>query len=441
FQLLFFVTAGIIGWATAATLLRYSGVQPINIATYLGILVFFQIALLVITILMLTARSILPGGFRSSVLYGLISRLTVSIALKLKLKASKKLSAAKQNAVVSAFALLRGKRKIYGNLFFWPVFILLQLFGVGFNIGALTGTLLRVLGTDLAFGWQSTLQLSGETVYNLIHTIALPWSWLMPMDLAHPTLDQINGSHMVLKEGIYHLTTGDLVAWWRFLSFAVTFYGLLPRILFFLFGVLRIRRCLKLIDFSHSDIDRLMQRLQTPRVRTIGEPSAINPESNMPFDSAEPETQAADEIIEERHLVALIPDEIYDECPIEELRDHVHKAFAARIGEILRFGEDIAADDKIIRQLGDTEWSEKTPGIFILQEAWQPPIREFLTFLSNLRKVMGERAKIEIGLVGRPKQETIFTPPDEEDRQTWQRKLQTFGDPYLRLERLVTHEP
>ena len=42
---------------------------------------------------------------------------------------------------------------------------------------------------------------------------------------------------------------------------------------------------------------------------------------------------------------------------------------------------------------------------------------------------MGERAKMEIGLVGRPRPETIFTPPSAADWHTWQRKLQTFGDP------------
>ena len=37
---------------------------------------------------------------------------------------------------------------------------------------------------------------------------------------------------MVLKEGIYHLTTPDLVSWWPFLLLAVCFYGFLPRIRF-----------------------------------------------------------------------------------------------------------------------------------------------------------------------------------------------------------------
>ncbi len=439
-QVLFFIMAGIAGWGTAAALLRYSGVQPVNITSYLGILVFFQIAVLITTTLMILVHWFRPGGFGRSVLYKLTGRLAVLLALKLKQKALKRLPAAKQDAVSATIGLLRGKRKIYGNLFLWPVFRLFQVFGVAFNIGALTGTLLRVLGTDLAFGWQSTLQLSAETVYTLVHTIAMPWTWLLPADLAHPTLAQVNGSHMVLKDGIYHLATGDLVAWWPFLCFAVIFYGLLPRMLLFVFGVFRTRQCLNRIDFSHSDIDRLFQRLQTPRVSTRGAPSATNPESDMSLAVPEPEAQTNVATTQDRQLVALIPDEIYDECPTAELRNHVHQALAAQIGEIFRFGENMATDREIIQRLGDIEWSDQIQGIFILQEAWQPPIREFLTFLSDLREAMGERAKIEIGLLGRPRQETIFTPPSAADWHTWQRKLQTFGDPYLRLERLVPHE-
>ena len=436
-QVLFFIMAGITGWGMAAALLRYSGVQPVNIASYLGILVFFQIAILMITTLVITVHCIRPGGFSGSILYGLIGRLAVFVSLKVKQKALKRLSAEKQGAVAATIGLLRGRRKVYGNLFFWPVFRLFQIFGVALNLGVLTGTLLRVLGTDLAFGWQSTLQPSAQTVYNLVHTIAMPWAWLLPADLAYPSLAQVEGSHMVLKEGIYHLATGDLVAWWPFLCFAVIFYGLLPRMLLFVFGVFRTGQSLKRIDFSHSDIDRLYQRLQTPRVSTRGEPSAANPESDVPPAFPEPDAQTNVATTQDRQLMALIPDDIYDECPTDELRNHVQKALAAQIGEVLKFGDNLAADREIIQRLGDFEWSDQIPGIFILQEAWQPPIREFLTFLSDLREAMGERAKIEIGLVGRPRPETIFTSPSAADWHTWQRKLQTFGDPYLRLERLV----
>lgn len=439
-QVISAVMAVMTGWATAATLLRYSGVEPVNIASYLAILVLFQIALLISTTLLITVHSIRPGGFGSSVLYGLISRAAVAVALKLKQKTSKKLSASKKDALSAALGLLRGKRRIYGDLFFWPVFRLLQIFGVALNIGALAGTLLRVLSKDLAFGWQSTLQLSGETVYNLVHSIALPWAWLMPVELAHPTLAQINGSHMVLKEGIYHLTTTDLVAWWPFLCFAVTFYGLLPRTLLFFFSIFRTRRSLNRIDFGHSDIDRLMQRLQTPQVSTMGEPSAVNPESDGLRDFQVPQTPPPLDAVEERRLVGLIPDEIYDDCPAAELKNHVRQALAAHLGEIFRFGEDMEADRRIIKHLGDTDWSGEASGIFILQEAWQPPIREFLTFLANVREAMGEHVKIEIGLIGRPKQETIFTSPSAEDWRTWHRKLQSLADPYLRLERLVPYE-
>ncbi|GBC60609.1 DUF2868 domain-containing protein [Desulfonema ishimotonii] len=77
------------------------------------------------------------------------------------------------------------------------------------------------------------------------------------------------------------------------------------------------------------------------------------------------------------------------------------------------------------------------PNVLILQEAWQPPIRETLTFIQALRKILGEQSRIEVGLIGKPGPDTIFTPVKEENWNIWTQKLNTMGDPWLRLERLV----
>ncbi|MBW1718378.1 MAG: DUF2868 domain-containing protein [Deltaproteobacteria bacterium] len=119
--------------------------------------------------------------------------------------------------------LVKGKRQVYGSLFYWPVFMLAQIFMIGFNLGVLAATLLKVTGADIAFGWQSTVQVSTEWVFELVRAVALPWSWFVPAEIAYPSLSRITGSHMVLKDGIYSLATEDLVSWWPFLCLAVFF--------------------------------------------------------------------------------------------------------------------------------------------------------------------------------------------------------------------------
>jgi hypothetical protein len=54
-----------------------------------------------------------------------------------------------------------------------------------------------------------------------------------------------------------------------------------------------------------------------------------------------------------------------------------------------------------------------------------------------LRKVVGDRVMIWVGLIGRPHEGTVVTPPAEEDVRVWQQKLKALGDPYLGLERLA----
>ena len=56
------------------------------------------------------------------------------------------------------FAALMGglhQRQEAVVLLVWPAFFLVQLGGVGFNLGVLGATLSRVVFADVAFGWQS----------------------------------------------------------------------------------------------------------------------------------------------------------------------------------------------------------------------------------------------------------------------------------------------
>jgi hypothetical protein len=79
-------------------------------------------------------------------------------------------------------------------------------------------------------------------------------------------------------------------------------------------------------------------------------------------------------------------------------------------------------------------------GVLVLQEAWQPPIREMLLFLKRLRRRLGAKAQIVVALIGKPDTQSIFTQPREEDRQIWKHRIDALGDPYLGVERLVAHD-
>lgn len=440
---IFLIFGSMTGVGMSSMFLVYTGIEPLNVSIYLGGLVLIQILLLLFLMAFFLVRLIKRSILRRSVIYFLVSDLIVRLALKVKKRSMNKLSGAQRDSIQETMGLIRGKKQIYGSLFYWPVFILSQIFGIGFNLGVLCTTLVKVMGSDIAFGWQSTVQVSPQAIYDIIRAIALPWSWFISPEIAHPSLSQIEGSRMVLKDGIYHLATQDMVSWWPFLCFTVFFYGLLPRAILLITGLIAQFRSLRDLDFSYSACDKLMYRIETPLVRSeshtaaFGTDEYFNTAATRPSEATVPIQKNN---VSEKSLIALVPDDIFDECPDNELRIVIWKALKRQVRDKIRIDKDYETDRVVLEGLAQTDWGNVQPDVLILQEAWQPPIKETLSFIRDIRKTLGERFGIQLALIGKPEPNTIFTPVKEIDWNTWNQKINIMGDPYLRLKRLVPDE-
>ena len=427
------------GAGLAFSFLNYRGIEPLNISSYLALFVLTQCLALLLLMGISLARRVRRAPFRLSIIYTLISGLMTTLIMKIKHRTLKTLKGSKRGGLEAVMGLVRGKRQVYGSLFYWPVFILAQIFGVGFNLGVLGATLMKVLGSDVAFGWQSTVQFSAQTVYKLVQVIALPWSWLVSADFAHPTFYHVEGSHMVLKDGIYHLATKDLVSWWPFLCFAVLTYGLLPRLILLVMGIMVQKRALLRINFSHRACQRLLNRMRTPLVSTGGR--SVSPGALSKDYTKAPEAMGSDpqDVLMGKGMIALIPDDIFEAFMDDELESVISKTFGYPVQRRLRFGVDEEGDKSILHELSSMKRGDAATNLLILQEGWQPPIRENLLFIQDLRKASGETSMIWVGLIGRPKQGAVFTEVKEEEWDVWHKKLKALGDPYLGLERLVAN--
>ena len=285
------------GITVVASFFSYSGARPLNISYYLTLSLLGQLILFGVSVarLMFTRT----GGISAPMpLFQRFLALCVHKTVEtLKQKSQAHISRDHQYAMAGALGLIRAKHRIYGSLFFWPLFILAQVFALGFNVGVIGMTLARVFFSDTAFGWQSTLQVGPELVHGLVSVVALPWSWLFPQGIACPTLEQIAGSRMILKDGIYHLTTGDLISWWPFLCLCVLFYGLLPRLVLAGMGQWMKNRCLGGLSFNHASCQRLLARMTTPVVSIDGSLSSVSfsggsPSSLLLHPAGRPETPA-----------------------------------------------------------------------------------------------------------------------------------------------------
>ena len=437
-RFLFLVVGLLFGGVSGASYLTYTGDSPVNVFVYLSVFVLVQLlllGLLLILLLLKLSRKSLPV---SSPLYTMIGRFVLRMLLAARNRAVRNVSADRRLQAESILGMLKAKTRTYGSLLFLPVFILTQLFAIGFNVGLLGATLFKVVTADIAFGWQSTLQLSPAAVHDLVAKIALPWSWLVQGDAAFPSLTQIEGSRIILKEGIYNLSSPDLASWWPFLCFAVLVYGLLPRLLL-LFGAVALQsRCLARLDFRQAAYERLFLRMRTPQVSTRGRAVSGAGEAESRSGATAGEAVSVREGGSAAgNLLVMIPDEIYDSCRPGEIEAVVHSG-GNSITDIVRVNQGYEADREVLAALRRRQ-DREAADILIVQEAWQPPILEYLDFIRQVRAAVGPAACIRIGLIGKPGPETVFTPVTEANRTIWVRALNAMGDPCLFGEELVSH--
>ncbi len=422
------------GTLAASSLLRYSGETAVNVSGYFAVLIAVQILLLILLLVMLSLRSISRSWLKSSLLCQLSAGLLKKLFINLQRRSQKISDAETRLRFQAAIGRIRQNRQEYGSLYFWPAFILLQLFGCGFNIGTLAATLFKVSLADVAFGWQSTLQIDPQLLATAVRWIALPWSWFVPAAVAYPTAEQIEGSRIILKEGIYHLTTGNLVAWWPFLTLSVFTYGLLPRLLLFLFGSYQLRRKLKSLRFDSARFRQLQQRMLNPILETGLQAQASNITSSILQDGP-PGAQAAPCVSGARLL--LVPDELWASINMTRLTDCLEPHEGSGPYHSLRIGALDQSEEELYTQIASTLHENSAAGILLLQEAWQPPIRELLDLFRRLRHELPRQYPISVVLIGKPDSDSILTGVKAQDLNLWRKSLQTLGDPYLSLYPLV----
>ncbi|MGB3209191.1 MAG: DUF2868 domain-containing protein [Desulforhopalus sp.] len=427
------ITGVIAGLAGGFSFFTYSGTTPVNVFHFLLLFVLSQLTLVVFLIGACLLRPLLPTlqlpSFYSFIFRRILGRM-VSFFHKQWLHT---VAAEQRVSVNHAFGIFKARSTIYGSLFYWPLFALSQLFAIGFNIGLLAATLVKISTSDLAFGWQSTLQFSTEAIHRGVKFAATPWSWLISSGNSYPSLTEIEGSRIILKEGIYNLTTADLIAWWPFLVFCLLFYGFFLRVALFFAGNLMERSAFKNLRFDTPACLALVRRMQTPLVTTQAEPEPITavPENYTVLKKQEPSLSVPNPLDQ----VVLIPDDIYTLCPAEQLAPMMEsRGFA--ITNIYRFMASYDRDQQLKQLLADKNWGPRE-GIFILMEGWMVPLVDFISFLRELRKILPGTTLINLGLVGRPGA-SPFTPVTREDFAIWKKKIEAMGDPYIDIFSLIS---
>ena len=433
-RFLMVILALVFGSGLTWSLLSYQGKEPVNVFTCLWVLVAPQLLLLIFLMLSAPLQKVrILKSFK--IIYPLVTAIVLGVLKKLGHFAEKRIDTDKVNRIRETYSLLGKTRTVYGSVFFWPVFLLSQLFGIFFNIGILGAMFLKIAITDLAFGWQTTLQLAPESVLHFVEIAALPWSWLFSPPIAHPTISQIAGSQMILKDGIIHMATGDLVAWWPFIFLAVFFYGLIPRMILTGAGFYLKHKAIGSINFDDGACDRLVMRMQTPEVDTVSRPYQAETKLKESFQPDQTAVENTDTVF--IPAIVLVPSEIFDQFSNDQLEKKLKDSLGMYAAAVISTEMDTITDSDRLKQVflkqQDQKGSYRT---VIVQEAWQPPIKESISWIKSLRSAAKGATGMVIALVGKPGTDSVFTPPSNMDRMVWEQAINSIGDPYIRVESL-----
>jgi hypothetical protein len=417
------VTGFLLGIGAATAALAYTGQAPINVSVFAGIFILLQVVMALILVLAFCA----PRGLRELLAFGPLFRgcrwVMEAVLNRLQALGARLLSGKNRQDAAEWAGTARRAISLHGSLSKWVAFVMIQAAALLFNVGVLIALLFAVLFSDRAFGWQTTLDVSGEAVHQLVKWLALPWSWVYGEGLGYPDLSQIQGSRIVLKEGIHTLQSSDLAAWWRFLALGILSYGVLPRMAFYLLGKWQVRRTLARLDFRNAASERLMQRLAPSGSLFIAEKVSQEDEATDSADESSPDESGPP-------IPCLCSAELAETINRDALRALLARLWNRQeVSVVLVVYEGGKMQDPV-QVLGENAQ------VAILFESWMPPIREQERQLKALRAALEKHVLIKLVLLGIPGKEgeSVSLRPELQYLQAWKAFVNRLGDPYLMLE-------
>ncbi len=495
---LILVIAVVSGSLITASLLHYDGSQPINVSRFLFLLLGGQLLLLLSGA---TAFGLRRMGWLKpeSGFIGPAIQTALNQALQWLQKHGVQPCSAETRLQLHAFyGSLTQKQSHFQPLILGVISGLAQTFGIAFNIAAIVTTLFLVTVSDRAFGWQSSLDLSAERVHAMTSTIATPWSGILPAGA--PTEEEIQGSRIYLKDGMRRLTNQDLVSWWPFLVCSLVVYGLLPRCLLWALCWLYVHRHIKRQRFDSLFCDRLWEAMTqkaletqtSPKSRPQAQPSPANspaplrnplsvasshsprprphvspkaspsissPTAPAPSSHPSPSPSVASP---QPSPVPIVTEEATDPSPPPPPISPEKSAYLFVDPELAKRTHRAEIDTAVQQSLGwivqdwillpdeSESWSkfwnrleayQTEPAydrIALLQEAYQPPIREALDWLTDLRESQSPKGKAMIFLIGRSPEAGQLGEACRTNQIVWERSVEALEDPNLGVTPILT---
>ncbi len=291
-----------------------------------------------------------------------------------------------------------------------PVLALSQTMAIYYNLGMLAGFGLCLISMDVRFFWESTPGIAAvEGLEEIVRWVASPWrmwmaDWLPGHDGIAATRITLEGAEKVFPAS---KVINSAAVWAPFLSAAVVFWGLLPRLLLRLgigFWAGSLLRSYAFVERRHRE---LWRRLTALRIEVSNE----GPDDEavvLLWGGLNPD---ADEL---RKVL------------LQQLRLNPLQTFAAGNET------DARADVERIEQVADTV-AGMNAGVrlVVVVESWALAPREATDFLNQLRGLLGEQRAIRLLLLGPPESVQNFSEPSIAELKVWEDLVSERNDARL----------
>ncbi|MEM9914967.1 MAG: DUF2868 domain-containing protein [Planctomycetota bacterium] len=377
----------LLGYGAAMGLFYYDGSTPVNVVGVLAVFVGLQAVTLV-----LFAVAALPGNVPGAAWLRDLSPARLATLL------ARWLPGETRDAVQHILGRGQAHQRVYHAVQKWQLLSWSQSMALAFNLAAVAGAMQLIVFSDLGFGWSTTLQREASDMHALTTALALPWQAALPD--AVPPAGLVEATQTYRAENFtLSVAAKDSAKWWPFLVMAMVVYGVLPRFVTLILTRRRLKKAVVRAMATTPGADRVLERMTCAVVET----QAVEHEGGDVETSDAPLTESASSRVG---------------CVIRW-------AEAEYDGEALDAGGGRSLDED--RQTIAAAASGGSGGegndrpVLIRVKAWEPPVLEFLDFLSDLRQALGDGRAIEVQPIG------------DGDRAMWQRKLASVGDPWLRL--------
>ncbi len=416
------------GALTCAGILAYDGSKPVNIVNFIAVFTGLHILFYLLFFLNLLPdyiRRRLPliGDFYRFI--GFVFRRIMDIAGTRFLKNRTK-SISHISVVLNR---VKSRHAIYQNIERWLLFSITQLGGFAFSLGALFVCTYLIIFSDLAFAWNTTLDVSPDTFQRIVTVISTPWSYFL--NNLVPTIDLVESTRYFRLDGNYSGPHDSALAaggWWPFMICILIFYGLIPRTVFLMLSGFKLLYVQNRAAWLSAELDSLYRRLTSPLYLSQSEEPDFTANNKEKQD-----VKKSNGCLTGAQSCFLI---VWGELDIKdaEIRKIVKSVFDWDTNITLYAGLfDNLQDEETLKWFKD---NPDTKPVLFIAESWEAPGKAVEHFLRHLRRNIKDNRSIVIGLVNID-QENKIAPPSQTDWQNWQNCIVRLNDPFIVIEPVI----